>query len=450
MSHKTVVRNKAYQVSSFVTVERHNERKNQEYFNGDVELDRANLNVHFKQHFKENGEVETYHETFNRLLVERKIVKHGTKPDAKLFCELVYDINTIYFDERGGYKFAKKYFAEAYRQAVSEIGSEDYIISAVMHADEKNSRLSEQLGRDVYHYHLHVVYVPVVKKDLYYRRSNNNPDEPRRFKETIPQISQSNKWPLRQQGERDGKIVTLNSYSFLQDRYYEHMKAAGFEGFERGERGSTTEHLEVLDYKIQQDRKHLAVLGQEIEGKSGASLQLDSKIKEQEVIATENEKHLADLNKKIKAAQGKVLTVKQIEDIPVKVSRPMLGGGDTATLPKKDWDNVKKTAFAQAQSNDKYQAVIAENAAIKDENSTLKKQKSKWRREKQSLNDTISGLQDKITELENSTKEDFLERAKRDAELGNLKNDVAKIPKDIWDMHTNSRSQQKNHHSEVR
>jgi len=147
---------------------------------------------------------------------------------------------------------------------------------------------------------------------------------------------------------------------------------------------------------------------------------------------------------------GKVLTVKQIEDIPVKVSRPMLGGGDTATLPKKDWDNVKKTAFAQAQSNDKYQAVIAENAAIKDENSTLKKQKSKWRREKQSLNDTISGLQDKITELENSTKEDFLERAKRDAELGNLKNDVAKIPKDIWDMHTNSRSQQKNHHSEVR
>ena len=101
MSHKTVVRNKAYQTSSFVTVERHNERKNQEYFNGDVELERANLNVHFKQHFKENGDVETYHETFNRLLAERKIVKHGTKPDAKLFCELVYDINTLYFDEQG-------------------------------------------------------------------------------------------------------------------------------------------------------------------------------------------------------------------------------------------------------------------------------------------------------------------------------------------------------------
>ena len=315
-----------------------------------------------------------------------------------------------------------------------------------MHADEKNSRLSEQLGRDVYHYHLHVVYVPVAKKDLYYRRSNNNPDEPRRFKETIPQISQSNKWPLRQQGERDGKTVTLNSYSFLQDRYYEHMKAAGFDGFERGERGSTTEHLEVLDYKIQQDRKHLAVLGQEIEEKSGASLDLDSKIQEQEVIATENEKHLADLNKKIKAAQGKVLTVKQIEDIPVKISRPMLGGvdGDTVTMPKKDWDNIKKTALAQAQSNDKYQAVIAENATLKYENANLKKQKSKWRRKEQGFSDKVSDLQDKIAELENGTKQDFLERAKRDAELHNLKNDVAKIPKDIWDVYTKPKSQQKN------
>ena len=117
MTHKTVVRNKAYQTKSFTTVERHNERKNEEYFNGDVELERAKLNVHFKRNFRDDGTVETYQETFNRLLAEKKIVKHGTKPDAKLFCELVYDINTTYFDERGGYEFAKKYFDEAYRQA---------------------------------------------------------------------------------------------------------------------------------------------------------------------------------------------------------------------------------------------------------------------------------------------------------------------------------------------
>jgi hypothetical protein len=27
-----------------------------------------------------------------------------------------------------------------------------------MHADERNKALSDQLGRDIYHYHLHVIY----------------------------------------------------------------------------------------------------------------------------------------------------------------------------------------------------------------------------------------------------------------------------------------------------
>jgi len=120
MAHKTVVRNKAYHPASFNTVERHNERKNEEYFNGDVQLEREHLNVHFCRHFKEDGEAETYQETFDRLLAEKKIVKHGTKPDAKLFCEFVYDINTTYSDERGGYEYAKSFFEEAYREAVKE------------------------------------------------------------------------------------------------------------------------------------------------------------------------------------------------------------------------------------------------------------------------------------------------------------------------------------------
>ncbi len=35
------------------------------------------------------------------------------------------------------------------------------------------------------------------------------------------------------------------------------MKQAGFKDFERGERGSTTQHLSVLEYKIQQDKQRL-------------------------------------------------------------------------------------------------------------------------------------------------------------------------------------------------
>ena len=125
MAHKTVVRNRAYQAGSFNTVERHDERKNEEYFNGDVQRECEHLNVHFRRCLREDGTPETYQETFDRLLEEKVIVKHGTKLDAKLFCELIYDINTTYFDERGGYEYAKKFFEEAYREAIKEAGNED-------------------------------------------------------------------------------------------------------------------------------------------------------------------------------------------------------------------------------------------------------------------------------------------------------------------------------------
>ena len=43
---------------------------------------------------------------------------------------------------------------------------EQYVLSAVMHADERNRAMSDALGQDVSHYHLHVVYIPVVEKQI--------------------------------------------------------------------------------------------------------------------------------------------------------------------------------------------------------------------------------------------------------------------------------------------
>ena len=320
MAHKTVVRNEACKTAGFNVRERHNERKNEEYFNGDVQLERSHLNVHFRRCFREDGSPETYQESFNRLLAERKIVKHGTKPDAKLFCEMVFDINTTYFDERGGYEYAKKYFKEAYRMAVKEAGSEDYIISAVMHADERNKALSDKLGRDLYHYHLHVVYVPVVEKKLYFKKNNKNPELAGKLKEVIPQISQANKWPLRVPVERNGKTYTVNSYSLLQDRYHEHMKAAGFDGFERGERGSTTEHLEVLDYKIKQDTERSAKLDAEIESKEQTSVKLDEQ-------ADKKRKQLEKLDEQVTVKTNAKATIDEVE----AMGKPAILGGFNVT-----------------------------------------------------------------------------------------------------------------------
>ena len=262
-ANRTVVRNAAYRSGEFNVRERHNERKNESYMNGDIDPARANMNIHFKQVLTPTGELETYSQTFNRLLEEGKIVKRGLKPDAKVFDELVFDVNTAYFEDNGGYEYAKSFFEETYQLAIKEVGGEDYILSAVLHADEKNKALSDEMGREIFHFHLHVVYVPIVQKEILWSKRTKDKSLIGKVKEVIPQISHSKKWPMRVPVERNGKTVIVNSYSLLQDRFYEHMRAAGFDGFERGERGSTKEHLDVLDYKIQQDRNELSVLSEQ-------------------------------------------------------------------------------------------------------------------------------------------------------------------------------------------
>lgn len=192
---RTVVRNAAYSLKSVDIRERHNERKNETYYNADIDTARSHLNVHFCRYQFPDGTPVTYEQRFNQLIAAGTIVKRGLKDDANVIDELVYDVNTAYFEENGGYEFVKKFYEEAYRLAVKEVGSEDYILSAVMHADEKNVGLSEQLGHDVYHYHLHVVYVPVVPKEVLWSKRCKDPALVGTVKEVIPQISHSKKWP---------------------------------------------------------------------------------------------------------------------------------------------------------------------------------------------------------------------------------------------------------------
>jgi len=64
------------------------------------------------------------------------------------------------------------------------------------------------------------------------------------------------------------------SYQFLvafTGQIFEHMQAAGYTDFERGERGSTAEHLSVLDHEIQQDTQHISSLNEVIETKENTA-----------------------------------------------------------------------------------------------------------------------------------------------------------------------------------
>jgi septal ring factor EnvC (AmiA/AmiB activator) len=144
--------------------------------------------------------------------------------------------------------------------------------------------------------------VPVVQKEILWSKRTKDKSLIGKVKEVIPQISHSKKWPRF----KDGTGKWVNSYSLLQDRFAEGMRAAGFDGFERGERGSTTKHLEVLDYKIQQDKKRSQELSAEVEQKQEAAAALEAK-------AEKKTARIEKLNRQIAVKEKAKSTIAEVD-----------------------------------------------------------------------------------------------------------------------------------------
>ena len=259
---RTSVRNLAVSDKAVGNTQQHNEREKDSYRNPDIIPQRTAWNVHFKK------PTASYTDLFAQLETAGTISTRGLKPDATHYCEFVFDVNSAYFDNHGGYEFAKQFYEDAYKAAVQIVGGEQYILSAVMHADEINRAMTEALGREVYHYHLHVVYVPVVEKQILWSKRCKDKALVGTVKETVMQVSRSKKWaskPLLDESgkpvlQKNGKPVLKKSYSVLQDNFFNYMRNAGYTDVERGERGSTEEHLTVTQFKVQREQERLDTL----------------------------------------------------------------------------------------------------------------------------------------------------------------------------------------------
>ena len=246
--------------------ERHIERKNDSYENMNVDLSRTPMNVSFKN----CGEL-TYNEHLDKMIGAGMVSLKGLKPDATVFDEMIMDVNTDYFEQNGGYEYACRFYEEAFHFAEKLYGK-DNIVSAVMHADELNTAMTEKYGRPIYHYHLHIMALPVVDKEVRWTKRCKNPELVGKVKEVIHQVSHSKKWKSEKALDENGnpilnskgKQVYHASYSILQDKFYEHMQEAGFNGFSRGERGSTAENLASLEFKIKKDKEKLSNLQEKI------------------------------------------------------------------------------------------------------------------------------------------------------------------------------------------
>ena len=291
-----VARVQQYTKASIGKSERHIERKNQNYENMNVDLSQTPRNVHFQS----CGDL-TYNATLDKMIEEGSVSLRGLKPDAKLFDEMIFDVNTAYFEEHGGYDYACRFYEEVFRFAQKEYGPEN-ILSAVMHADELNSALTEKLGYPVYHYHLHVVALPVVEKEVRYSKRCKDPELVGKVKSVIHQISHSKKWASQKVTDEDGKSHIIKSYSLLQDRFFEHMRDVGFEDFERGERGSTAQHLSVTEFKVKQEQQRLA----DITDEKLAAIDALDRLAEEEI---QKQEALTKLEQQAKKAEKKLDSV---------------------------------------------------------------------------------------------------------------------------------------------
>ena len=163
------------------------------------------------------------------------------------------------------------------------------------------------------------------------------------------QVSSSKKWlskpALDEQGapilQRNGKPVLRKSYSVLQDDFFRAMRNAGYTDVERGERGSSEEHLTVTQFKVEREQERLEQLTAQTQQKEQQATSLEKKIE------------------KIQKQQVDIQDVEKIEPRAVPFSSKVM-------LDRSEYENLAAAAkkfYVQERKESKLQKAL--DAALK-------------------------------------------------------------------------------------
>ena len=391
---RTFARNQDLPTLDDVTkVQEHNEREKDSYSNQDIDTTQTHRNVHFKK------PTDSYAAMFDQMIADGVISTRGLKADAVKYGELLFDVNSAYFHNHGGYEYAKQFYADAYKAAVEIVGGEQYILSAVMHADERNRAMSEALGEDVYHYHLHVVYIPVVEKQILWSKRCKDESLRGTVKETITQVSRSKKWEskpvLDENGNpmlnAKGKKILKSSYSVLQDDFFNFMRNAGYTDVERGECGSTEEHLTVTQFKVQAEQQRL-------EAVTGQVTQAEQSLADAKAATEKQKKKLEALKKETQAAKSVAMTAHEIESMGKK--NPITGNVTMTADECRTLKDYAVSSFAEKSEKLKYKQKFEQadkNAKIwKDRFEKLNKDYEELKQKAQPFLDAIEIASEKV------------------------------------------------------
>ena len=197
-----IIRNEKYKRANLKGIYRHNERKNTNYSNTNIDKERTHLNYHLKQ--PDNS----YEKEFELIRKEYDL-KGQIKEVSNIVCECIITSDNKFFKEIGEEE-TKRYFKTAYDfMCQYKDLKEQYILSAVVHMDEETP-------------HMHLVFIPVVHTMNKQRKE-------------IDKIACSEFWKAK------------DSYKRLQDEFYKYITENNF-NLERGIT-SEREHLTIKKYK---------------------------------------------------------------------------------------------------------------------------------------------------------------------------------------------------------
>ena len=200
-----IIRNAKYKRENLKGIYRHNERRNFNYSNKNIDKEKTVLNYSLK------APQYSYEKEFDRLKKEYNL-KGQIKTVSNIACEYIITSDKEFFDTIGNEE-TKRYFETAYK-FVSEYKNlgEKYIMSAKVHMDEETP-------------HMHLVFLPVVHTTD--KKGND-----------IDKLACSEFWK-----EKD-------SYRRLQNAFYEYLGEHGFK-LERGlpKEETNRNHIDIKQYK---------------------------------------------------------------------------------------------------------------------------------------------------------------------------------------------------------
>ena len=200
-----IIRNAKYKRENLMAVYRHNERKNKNYSNKDIDRTKTYLNYSLKD------PEFNYVKEFDKI-IKKYDLKGQIKTVSNIVCEYMITSDSDFF-KRIGEEETKRYFETAYKfvSEYKDLG-EKYIISAKVHYDEKSP-------------HMHLIFLPVVHTI----DKKGNP---------IDKLACSEFWKAK------------DSYRQLQNAFFEYMVENGFD-LQRGLPKEETErmHYTLKEYK---------------------------------------------------------------------------------------------------------------------------------------------------------------------------------------------------------